>query len=85
MPFNKDVGSSVDYRAAKPTNWKDGDYKKWINNSTDKESGNNIFYFSSFVWSFKLNMNFSVLMVTLRVILLIKKIILTNLNHTTLK
>lgn len=43
MPFNKDVGSSVDYRAAKPTNWKDGDYKNWINNSTEKEPGKNIF------------------------------------------
>ena len=55
MPFNKDVGSSVDYRATKPTNWKDGDYKKWINNSTEQDPGNinNYFFcFSSFVWSF---------------------------------
>jgi len=35
MPFNRQVGNSIDYRAAKPTNWKDGDYKKYI----EKEPG----------------------------------------------
>ena len=41
MPFNVKVGSEIEYKAAKPTNWKDGDYKKIINNSIEREPGNN--------------------------------------------
>ena len=37
MPFNSQVGSTIDYKAAKPTNWKDGDYKKWTAESTEKD------------------------------------------------
>ncbi|RNA10287.1 PDZ and LIM domain 3-like isoform X2 [Brachionus plicatilis] len=29
MPFNKAVGNGIDYKSAKPSNWKPGDYTKW--------------------------------------------------------
>lgn len=29
MPFNKAVGNGIDYKSAKATNWKPGDYTKW--------------------------------------------------------
>jgi hypothetical protein len=41
MPFNVKVGDSIEYKAAKPTNWKDGDYKKIMNNTVEMEPGNN--------------------------------------------
>ena len=39
MPFNRLVGSAIDYKAAKPTNWKDGDYKKWTGEPDEKDPG----------------------------------------------
>ena len=29
MPFNKDVGNTITYQAAKPENWQPGDYTKF--------------------------------------------------------
>jgi hypothetical protein len=29
MPFNRQVGNGIDYKAAKPTNWQPGDYTQW--------------------------------------------------------
>ena len=29
MPFSRDVGTKVEYKSAKPTNWQPGDYTKW--------------------------------------------------------
>ena len=31
MPFNKDVGSTITYQAAKVENWQPGDYTKFVN------------------------------------------------------
>jgi hypothetical protein len=33
MPFNREVGNTIDYKAAKPANWKPGDYTQWTNNN----------------------------------------------------
>jgi hypothetical protein len=30
MPFNKDIGSTITYQAAKPDNWQPGDYTKFV-------------------------------------------------------
>jgi hypothetical protein len=30
MPFNREVGSSIDYKAAKPANWQPGDYTQFM-------------------------------------------------------
>lgn len=38
MPFNREIGNSVVYQAAKPNNWQPGDYTKWTN---DNESNQN--------------------------------------------
>lgn len=38
MPFNKEVGNSIDYKSAKPTNWKAGDYTKWAPQPAQKET-----------------------------------------------
>ena len=49
MPFNRLVGSAIDYKAAKPTNWKDGDYKKWTGEPDEKDPGKrNILTLTSF-------------------------------------
>jgi hypothetical protein len=33
MPFNREVGNTIVYEAAKPTNWQPGDYTKWTGGS----------------------------------------------------
>ena len=37
MPFNREVGNTIEYKAAKPSNWKEGDYKKLMENPNEKE------------------------------------------------
>lgn len=37
MPFNKEVGSSTTYQAAKPDNWQPGDYTKYGSNKNNQE------------------------------------------------
>jgi hypothetical protein len=37
MPFNKDIGSSTAYQAAKPENWQPGDYTKFGSNKDNQE------------------------------------------------
>ena len=29
MPFSPEVGSTIDYKATKPSNWKPGEYTEW--------------------------------------------------------
>ena len=33
MPFNREIGYSIVYQAAKPTNWRPGDYTEWASPS----------------------------------------------------
>ena len=40
MPFNAQVGSTIDYKSAKPTNWKQGDYTQWIDNDLPSNNHN---------------------------------------------
>jgi hypothetical protein len=60
MPFNVGVGTSIDYKSAKPSNWKAGDYTKWTpnaiesqNNGTDSSKlPENMFVFDPFCQQF---------------------------------
>lgn len=38
MPFNVGVGTSIDYKSAKPSNWKAGDYTKWTPNAIETQN-----------------------------------------------
>lgn len=33
MPFNREIGNTIVYQAAKPNNWKPGDYTEWTSPS----------------------------------------------------
>lgn len=41
MPFNIAVGNGVDYKSAKPENWKPGDYTKWAPETAEKNEPRN--------------------------------------------
>jgi len=38
MPFNVGVGTSIDYKSAKPSNWKAGDYTQWTPNAIETQN-----------------------------------------------
>ena len=42
MPFNKEVGNTVVYQSAKPSNWQPGEYTKWTNNANQNNNNTNL-------------------------------------------